>query len=114
MSQPSAGWIERAGFGDGHGNVSFNKLVTLTSLWFFGAAIFGIITQLRVVPPWYIWSFGFGVVGAGFGLKGYLGAAARRTESAALMENVITTNDSTTMIEAIRARRDEAAGVDPA
>lgn len=110
--------IEISGFGNGRGHVSFNKLVTFTALWFFGVALYAIIVELRQIPPWYVWSFGFGVVGAGFGLKGYLGAAARRTESASAYNTTTTTVNAADVIragsEAIIARRDADRGIDPA
>ena len=83
--------VEITGFGNGKGELSFNKLVTFTALWVFAVALYRIITVLRMVPPWYVWSFGFGVVGAGFGLKGYLGNVARRTETAAQTDSLATT-----------------------
>lgn len=110
--------IEISGFGNGRGHVSFNKLVTFTALWFFGVALWTIIVELRQTPPWYVWSFGFGVVGAGFGLKGYLGAAARRTEHSQQTDSMNVTVDAAAVItaasEAIKKRRDDARGIDPA
>jgi hypothetical protein len=110
--------IEVTGFGNGKGELAFNKLVTFTALWFFGVTLYAIVVELRQVPPWYVWSFGFGVVGAGFGLKGYLGAAARRTEA---MQQTDTTNVTVNAADVIRAasdaiakRRDTAKGIDPA
>lgn len=109
--------IEITGFGNGRGQISFNKFVTFTALQFFGVALFAIIVELRQIPPWYVWSFGFGVVGAGFGLKGYLGAAARRTESATANNITSTTVNAADVIraasDAIAKRRDAAAGIDP-
>ena len=67
--------VEFMGFGNGRGNLSFNKMVTFTALWLFG---FAVITKRE--PSWALLSFGVVVVGAGFGLKGFLGAAARNSK----------------------------------
>ncbi len=107
-------FVEWTGFGNGKGQVSFNKMVTFTSLWFFGLSLYAIIYKLRVVPPWYVWSFGFVIVGAGFGLKGFLGAAARRAENFAVNDATTTTIDAAALAKAVLDRRDPENGVDPA
>ena len=107
------GFIEWTGFGNGKGQLSFNKMVTFTSLWFFGLSLYAIIHNLRLVPPWYVWSFGFVVVGAGFGLKGYLGAAARRNEMMNVSDATNTNIDVAAITKAVLQRRDPEAGVDP-
>ncbi len=116
-TEPSTAWIERTGFGDGKGNLSFNKMVTFTALWIFGVSVMRIIA-LNQMPPWFVWSFGFGVVGAGFGLKGYAIAAARRTEQFNQNDSVQITGDAAAIIkatsEAVSARRDHDRGIDPA
>ena len=105
--------LERSGFGNGKGEVSFNKLVTFTALWFFAAAVYLILTQLRMVPPWYVWSFGLAVLCAGFGLKGLLGFLKQRTETLGVSATTTTTIDAAKVIDAIAARRDAARGVEP-
>lgn len=102
MTEPQqlcTSWIERSGFGDGKGNLSFNKMVTFTALWIFGISVLRII-GIKQMPPWYVWSFGFGVVGAGFGLKGYALAAARRTEQYNQNDSTAITGDAAAIIKA--------------
>lgn len=107
------GWIEWTGFGNGKGQLSFNKMVTFTSLWFFGLSLHAIIHKLHVVPPWYVWSFGFVVVGAGFGLKGYIWAASRRNENLNVQDVTSTNIDVAAITKAVLQRRDPESGIDP-
>jgi len=97
-------FIELTGLGNGKGEISFNKCVTVAAMAVFGYAVHQIIVLLRIVPPWYVWSFGFGALGAGFGLKGYLGAAARRHESVAQNDSTALTGNLAEMIKAVKAR----------
>ena len=96
--------IEGAGFGNGRGNLSFNKMCTFTALWLFG---FAVITRRE--PSWPLLSFGVIVVGAGFGLKGFLGAVKQNTMTA----QTTVTADLTKIAE-IALKRDTAHGIDPA
>ncbi len=108
--------VQAIGFDDGRGNgVSFNKSVTFTALWFFGATIYWSVHELRTMPPWYVWTFGTLCVYAGFGFKGL--ALFRQTESTASQTDSTTTQisaDLTAIAKEVLARRDAAKGVDPA
>lgn len=97
--------VEATGFGNGKGQLSFNKMVTFTALWVFAYAV-----VTRREPTWALLSFGVVIVGAGFGLKGYLGAIKQNTMTA----QTTVTADLTKMTEAVMQRRDEAKGIDPA
>jgi hypothetical protein len=96
--------IEATGFGNGRGHLSYNKMVTFTALWLFGYAV---ITRRE--PTWALLSFGVVVIGAGFGLKGFLGAVKQNTMTA----QTTVTADLTKMTEII-TNRDEKRGIDPA
>ena len=96
--------VEFLGFGNGKSQLSFNKMVTLTALWLFG---FAVITRRE--PSWPLLSFGVVVVGAGFGLKGFLGAVKQNTMTA----QTTVTADLTKIAE-IALKRDTAKGIDPA
>ena len=100
--------------GKGQGRVSFNKSVTMVALGVWGWAIGYIITALTQIPPWYIWSFGIVVIGAGFGLKGYSVAMASRKETYTANAQSTVQADIAEVITAVHARRDTAQGVDPA
>ena len=73
-------FIERIGLGDGDGNLSFNKAVTVAMLAILGAAV---VTD-RVLT-WPTVTFATTIIGAGFGLKAFLAVVSRpaapRTES---------------------------------
>jgi hypothetical protein len=96
--------IEATGFGNGRGHLSYNKMVTFTALWLFGYAV---ITRRE--PTGALLSFGVVVIGAGFGLKGFLGAVKQNTMTA----QTTVTADLTKMTEII-TNRDEKRGIDPA
>jgi len=96
--------IEYTGLGNGKGELSFNKCVTVAAMAVFGYAVRQIIIELRIVPPWYVWSFGFGALGAGFGLKGYLGAASRRNENVLQNDSTALTGNLAEMIKAVKER----------
>ena len=96
--------IEGAGFGNGKRQLSFNKMVTFTALWLFGVAV-----VTRREPSWPLLSFGVVVIGAGFGLKGFLGAVKQNTMAA----HTTVTADLTKIAE-IALKRDTAKGIDPA
>lgn len=100
--------------GKGHGRISFNKTVTMVTLGVWGWSIGYIIVALTQIPPWYIWSFGIVVIGAGFGLKGYSVAMASRKESYTATAQTTMQGDIAEVINAVKARRDTAQGVDPA
>ena len=96
--------VEFLGFGNGKRQVSFNKMVTFTALWLFG---FAVITRRE--PSWPLLSFGVVIVGAGFGLKGFLGAVKQNTMTA----QTTVTADLTKIAE-LALKRDTATGIDPA
>lgn len=96
--------VEFLGFGNGKRQVSFNKMVTFTALWLFG---FAVITRRE--PSWPLLSFGVVIVGAGFGLKGFLGAVKQNTMAA----QTTVTADLTKITE-LALKRDTATGIDPA
>lgn len=102
-----APFIERISFGDGEGNLSFNKLVTAVMV-----ALFAIMIINRINPAWSVLSFGIVIVGAGFGLKGFMAALARQTTNATIAESVAITGDAAKIIEAVKARRDVASGTE--
>jgi hypothetical protein len=96
--------VEALGFGNGKGHLSFNKMVTFTALQCF---VFAVVTRRE--PTWALLSFGVVVVGAGFGLKGFLGAVKQNSMTA----QTTVTADLTKITEIV-AKRDQARGIDPA
>ena len=98
-------FVEAIGFGNGRGVLSYNKMVTFTALWLFAYCV-----VTRREPTWALLSFGIVVIGAGFGLKGFLGAVKQNTMTA----QTTVTADLTKITEAVMARRDDAKGIDPA
>lgn len=72
-------WIESTGLGNGKGHLSFNKSVTLVALITF---VYCVVTR-REPSPWLL-SFGVVVIGAGFGLKGFVASLTQRTMQKAL------------------------------
>jgi len=107
--------VEFTGFGDGKGHLSFNKMVTFTALQTF---VFAVVTGKD--PNWALLSFGVIVVGAGFGLKGYLAAvkqntlAATHTASTSVSMDTKLTGDLNEITKTVMARRDTTQGIDPA
>lgn len=104
-------FVEFTGFGNGKGEISFNKLCTWTALQAF---VFCIVTKRD--PSWSLLSFGVVVIGAGFGLKGYLGAIKQNTLNAshASQTSVTLTGDLAAIAKEVRARRDTDSGIEPA
>lgn len=100
--------VEFLGFGNGRGEVSFNKLVTFTALWTF---VFAVATRRE--PTWALLSFGVIVIGAGFGLKGYLAAVKQNTAAAQLNASTTLTGDLVDMAKVVVGRRDAAADMEP-
>lgn len=98
---------EWTGFGDGDGNLSFNKSVTAVSL---GTFAYAVVHALN--PSWALLSFGIVVIGAGFGLKGYLGWVNRNATHATISDSLSITGDLSQMIRAARERRDFGKGID--
>lgn len=98
-------FIEFIGLGNGKGAISYNKTVTAVSLATF---VYAVVTERN--PSWPLLSFGVVIVGAGFGLKGYLGAIKQNSMTAQTQ----TTMDVAKVVEAIKANRDEGKGIDPA
>ncbi len=117
LTDEKCSWIERTGFGDGNGSLSFNKMVTFTSLWIWGVVTIYTVLHLKQQPNAVAWTFGFGVIGAGFGLKGYMAAAARRTDTTAQTDSVALQGNLAEMITAIKTpvpERDATLGVQDA
>jgi hypothetical protein len=105
--------VEAVGWGNGKGELSFNKQVTFTALFLFGYCI-----VTRREPSWALLSFGVVVIGAGFGLKGYLGAIKQNTTAAQLQArsnvDVALKGDMAELVAAVRGRRDAGTGTEPA
>jgi hypothetical protein len=80
---------------DGKGSLSFNKTVTLVALVTF---VIAVLRQLH--PTWEVLTFGTVVIGAGFGLKGYLGALKRQTTNATV--SATSHIDAAAVIKALR------------
>jgi len=109
--------VDRLGFGNGHGELSFNKMVTFTALWVWSAVTLYTVLTLRQQPNAVAWTFGFGVIGAGFGLKGYMAAAARRTDTSSQTDSVALQGNLAEIITAIKQpppERDALLGVQDA
>lgn len=121
--------VEGTGFGNGKGEVSFNKLVTFTALWawalFLGAIGWLMLSSRQFAPAALVAvvaGLGATVIGAGFGLKGFLGAVKQnRTEallqhSTNLSANVQTniTADLVELAKVVKGRREVLDGIDPA
>lgn len=97
--------VTALGLNDRGGDLSFNKTVTAVLT---ATVVWAILHQLEVGTNLLILSLG--VLFGGFGLKGLslFATMYRRTDSVAL------TGDAAKVVDAIRQRRDPAAGVDPA
>ena len=102
-----ARWIDRVGMGDGHGNLSFNKLVTAAMLGTFMFAICWSVVQLSLIPDWFVWSFGVVITGAGFGLKGFMVALEKRSEMYNAQTTTTVNADLAAIIKAVKARRED-------
>lgn len=98
-------FVEAIGFGNGKGELSYNKMVTFTALWCF---VFAVVTRRE--PTWALLSFGVVVIGAGFGLKGFLGAVKQNSMTA----QTTVTADLTKITETVMKGRDHEKGIDPA
>ena len=107
--------VEFSGFGNGRGHLSFNKMCTFTALQMF---VFAVVTKRD--PSWALLSFGIVVIGAGFGIKGYLAAVkqntlvATHTASTALSTDLKLTGDLADLAKVVTARRNTATGTEPA
>ena len=99
--------VEFSGFGNGRGHISFNKLCTFTALQCF---VYAVVTDRN--PSWALLSFGIVVIGAGFGLKGYLAAvkqntlAATHTASTSVSVDTKLTGDLAEIAKVVTTRRD--------
>lgn len=100
--------VEFTSLGNGRGELSFNKLVTSCAL-----AVFAVAVVRRLEPGWPLLSFGIVVIGAGFGLKGYLSAVSQNKIDATVTHDVKLTGDLTAITTAVLARRDTVDGVEP-
>lgn len=91
--------VTALGMDDGKGSLSFNKTVTLVALVTF---VYAVVRSLS--PTWEVLTFGTVVIGAGFGLKGYLGAIKRQTTTA----RVTATShiDAAAVVKAIKTEPD--------
>ena len=85
-------------------NLSFNKSVTVIMCAVFVFAVVYQLVALRIPPTWELLTFGSVIIGAGFGLKGYLGAMSRQTTNA----QVVATSqlDVAAVVKAIKAEPD--------
>lgn len=108
-------FVEAFGIDDGKGagKVSFNKTVTMVVLGVWAWSIGYIVVKLMQIPPWFVWSFGVVVVGAGFGLKGYALATANRKEEYTATAQYNVQGDIAAIVNAVKDRRDTEQGVDP-
>lgn len=93
---------------DGH--LSFNKSVTAVMCATFVFAVVYMLVVLHIPPTWELLTFGTVVIGAGFGLKGYLGGMSRQTTIASVSATSHT--DTAAVVKAIRERRDEESGTE--
>ena len=103
--------VRGIGFDDGKGNMSFNKMVTFTALWFFGATVYLTLRYMQMMPPWYVWTFGTLCVYAGFGFKG-LALFRPPTTNINQNDNTNTTIDAAALAKAVLARRDADTGTE--
>lgn len=119
--------VEWVGFGNGKGEISFNKLVTFTALWVwatFLGSIGWLMLEAREFPPAglvaVVAGLGATIIGAGFGLKGFLGAVKQNRVDASVQAshqnstNVNLSGDLAELVRAVKERRDVSDGVDPA
>lgn len=97
--------VTAVGMDDGKGNLSFNKLVTAVAL---GTFVYAVVRRLH--PTWELLTFGTVVIGAGFGLKGYLGALKRQTTNAQV--SATSHIDAAAVAREILGRRDDQAGTE--
>lgn len=104
-------WLERIGLGDGDGNLSFNKMVTLVLINVFA------ICALRQIPvAWELLSFGVMLQAAGFGIKGFMAFLATRKEMYTATTDTKITGDLAKVIAAMKApagERDTVLGIQP-
>jgi hypothetical protein len=116
-------WIERSGFGNGKGHLSFNKCVTFTALWvwalFMGAVAWLMLDSKQFAPAALvavIAGLGATIIGAGFGLKGYLGGVKQNTTNATAHTSM-NANLTGNVAEILKAygdmRRDDERGEHP-
>ena len=64
--------IKFLGLADRDANLSFNKCVTAVAL-----VLFALMVLRGLDPSPWVLAFGIVIIGAGFGLKGYMAGAAR-------------------------------------
>lgn len=85
-------------------NLSFNKSVTVVMCAVFAFAVVYQLVALRLPPTWELLTFGTVVIGAGFGLKGYMGAISRQNTNAQVSASSHT--DTAAVVKALRAEPD--------
>ena len=97
--------VNALGLDDGKDGMSFNKSVTAVLT---ATVVYAIVRQIEVGTHLLI--LALGVLFGGFGLKGLAMFATmyRRTDSVHL------TGDAAAVVKAVRERRDESKGIDPA
>lgn len=100
-------FIERIGLGDGDGNLSFNKSVTVAMLTLLVTAV---LTGRGLT--WPVVTFGTTIIGAGFGLKAFMAVVARQTTMITGTDSLAITGNAEKMIAAIKQRRDPTLGVE--
>lgn len=100
-------FVTRIGMDDGKGHLSFNKTMTLVAMVTF---VYCVVT--RRDPAWTLLSFGIVVIGAGFGLKGYLGGVKQNRLEALSRVSMHTElkGDLAEIAKAVAARRDATGG----
>lgn len=99
--------VTRVGLDDGKGHLSFNKAMTLVAMATF---VYCVVTRRE--PAWTLLSYGIVVIGAGFGLKGYLGGVKQNRLEARSRANIHTElkGDLTEIAKAIASRRHATGG----
>jgi hypothetical protein len=105
-------FIEATGFGNGKGHLSFNKCVTFTALWVW-ALFMGAVARLMIESKQFapaalvavVAGLGATIIGAGFGLKGYLGGAKQNSTNATAHSSM-NANLTGDLADAIRAAGD--------
>lgn len=92
------------GVADTDGDLSFNKSMTLAAM---GSFVYMVIRAKN--PPTDVLFFGMVALGAGFGLKGYLGGMARGTYGGQTNTSIdIKGQDLVNLLRAAREKRNAA------
>jgi hypothetical protein len=102
--------IERIGLGDGkdEGRLSFNKSITTGCFLLGSFTVVYYLTRLHLIAPWYVWTFLTVVIGAGFGLKGYIAGVNRTTATLTQTDSSATKTELQATVDLNKLARDEA------